>query len=480
MDSIVKIAGEGAQSCVKMTKCLEGQFNKVFTLTLDNGKEFVAKIPNPNAGPEFYTIASEIATRHFLREVLNIPIPHIYASSSNSTNSIGTEYIIEEKAIGKPLGSIWYQWSEEEQMHIVQQIVEMENKLASIPFRKHGCIYYKKDLESKGLIVENLKADIVVVNDFSAKHGPLLEQLVIGPLTERRLWEEKRKEISLDRGPWNNPLEYIEAMGSNEIQWTKCYAQPRTNSMENPESPDEYLSLLERYLRLTPYLVPTSAKNSHLKTLSHPDLHLDNIFVDPVTKKITAIIDWQSTAIKDIFLQCNTPPMFQLPEYAISAPIPDTESSLRKPLLAYEQLSRISNPERWIALHEDHLRIRTKPISMVIGAWENNDLFSFRHSLIEVIAHWSDLVRAPIKCPISFTEEELELHGSELELMEGLSHIMHQLQDVNMIPLGGMVPRTNYEQAKNWNRYFKEMFINLGEGKEQRALHAKVWPYQDL
>jgi aminoglycoside phosphotransferase (APT) family kinase protein len=39
-----------------------------------------------------------------------------------------------------------------------------------------------------------------------------------------------------------------------------------------------------------------------VKTLSHPDLHLDNIFVDPDTKRITHIIDWQSAVISDVFL----------------------------------------------------------------------------------------------------------------------------------------------------------------------------------
>lgn len=51
---------------VKLLKCTEGQYNKVFLITMDNGAEVVAKIPNPNAGPAFYMTASEVATRHFV------------------------------------------------------------------------------------------------------------------------------------------------------------------------------------------------------------------------------------------------------------------------------------------------------------------------------------------------------------------------------------------------------------------------------
>ena len=39
---------------------------------MSNGDELVARLPNPNAGPEFYTTASEVATRHF---VVSVPLP---------------------------------------------------------------------------------------------------------------------------------------------------------------------------------------------------------------------------------------------------------------------------------------------------------------------------------------------------------------------------------------------------------------------
>jgi hypothetical protein len=55
---------------VKLVKCVEGQFNKAFLLTMSNGFEIIARLPNPNAGPAFYTIASEVATRHFVCQIL--------------------------------------------------------------------------------------------------------------------------------------------------------------------------------------------------------------------------------------------------------------------------------------------------------------------------------------------------------------------------------------------------------------------------
>ncbi|KAL5356659.1 hypothetical protein BJX96DRAFT_143175 [Aspergillus floccosus] len=68
-------------SGVKLVRCVEGQYNKAFVLSMDTSEQLVAKLPNPNAGPAFFTTASEVATRHFLRYILGVPIPRVHAWS---------------------------------------------------------------------------------------------------------------------------------------------------------------------------------------------------------------------------------------------------------------------------------------------------------------------------------------------------------------------------------------------------------------
>jgi len=58
----------GSKSCVQVVKVSEGQFNKVFLLTMDDGREVIAKLPNPNAGRPYFTTASEVATMIFVDE----------------------------------------------------------------------------------------------------------------------------------------------------------------------------------------------------------------------------------------------------------------------------------------------------------------------------------------------------------------------------------------------------------------------------
>jgi hypothetical protein len=55
---------------VKLLKCTEGQYNKAFLITIDNRAEVLAKIPNLNASPAFYTAASEVARRDFVCDLL--------------------------------------------------------------------------------------------------------------------------------------------------------------------------------------------------------------------------------------------------------------------------------------------------------------------------------------------------------------------------------------------------------------------------
>lgn len=49
-------------SCVEFTKLPEGNFNKTFLATMEDGRELIARLPNPNAGRPYYTTASEVAT----------------------------------------------------------------------------------------------------------------------------------------------------------------------------------------------------------------------------------------------------------------------------------------------------------------------------------------------------------------------------------------------------------------------------------
>ena len=72
-DELVKVAMQsldsGSHVCKKVEKLPEGNYSKAFLLTTESGHQLVAKVPNPNAGPRFYTTASEVATMEFVSSI---------------------------------------------------------------------------------------------------------------------------------------------------------------------------------------------------------------------------------------------------------------------------------------------------------------------------------------------------------------------------------------------------------------------------
>ncbi|KAJ5175578.1 uncharacterized protein N7482_001455 [Penicillium canariense] len=165
---------------------------------MDNGSEVFAKLPNPNAGPAHFSVASEVATHELVR----------------SNNLVEAEYIIEEKAPGVRLGSVWNRWPRQLKLQLITQVVDIENKLTTITFDKHGCIYFKEDLRSLVGKAEDIRTQTV--------GSDVLERFSLGPLTTNELWSGSRRNMNLDRGPWKDAFEYTRAVGHNEMMWIKA------------------------------------------------------------------------------------------------------------------------------------------------------------------------------------------------------------------------------------------------------------------
>ena len=191
----------GRDRCITITKVTEGGFNKVFLLTMDDGYEVIARIPTPIAGPAHYTTASEVATMDFLRTRLDIPVPEVFAWASrvDGDNPVGAEYIIIEKMQGESLASRWSSLSKKELAEVIKQIVDIERRLFSAHFPKHGSLYYKADLEEE--VRENTSNEQNGVNILSDQFG-------IGPIANRSFWTDERGQMTLDRGPCSFPCIY--------------------------------------------------------------------------------------------------------------------------------------------------------------------------------------------------------------------------------------------------------------------------------
>lgn len=194
IEELKAVAAEsvGRKRVSHMKKLAEGGFNRVFLLTMDDGFEVIVKIPCHLTVPKHFTTESEVATLDFLQSK-GIPVPRVYAWSSKSDNTVGTEYIIMQKAPGQPLENRWFTLTPKERVRLVTSYVELERKLFALPIDAFGSLYYKENLPP------HLQADIYAP-DTPDESGDA-KRFCVGPMADYMFWRGKRAGLELDRGP---------------------------------------------------------------------------------------------------------------------------------------------------------------------------------------------------------------------------------------------------------------------------------------
>ncbi|KAH7381697.1 hypothetical protein BKA66DRAFT_570821 [Pyrenochaeta sp. MPI-SDFR-AT-0127] len=304
LKELIRAAEEAAGSdvtCSEVTKLPEGNFNKTFLMTMHNGYQLIARLPNPNAGRPHYTTASEVATMQYVRDRLQIPVPKVLAYSTQaSTNSVGAEYIIMEKCPGVELGHLWDGVSGRQKVDIVRQLAAYLARLSKARFPHYGSLYFARDIpEIKGTEVDDT---------FS-----------VGPTTSRAWFDDRRGEIDVDRGPWKTAQDVLTATMKREIACLDSFSTfPRDRQQGIFNGPGGFrpskaskMGAIREYSCVLPLIVPRDdAYNASI--LWHNDLHSNNIFVNKdCPTEITSIIDWQSVHLSPAFLHVHYPSLIE-------------------------------------------------------------------------------------------------------------------------------------------------------------------------
>ncbi|WEW61565.1 hypothetical protein PRK78_007056 [Emydomyces testavorans] len=448
MNELVRIAAEsvGAKVCVAVEKCPDGMYNKSFVLTMDDGQEIIAKVPNPNAGVSYFTTASEVATMDFFgglyytKDLANMPQKnHLY--SDNKGNQIWNRQF----AIGPATGRDWFDCG---RVHLGCD--------------RGPCAPACPTSGSSANCIAGLS-----VYDYYKAIG-LREKLAISTLTKL-------------------PKQTVMVCGPGLYQ---------------PERRKK-LSAAEGYLQVFDALLPTEIKSITTPCLWHDDLHDENIFVDPNDpSKVVGIIDWQSVNLLPL-LDHNPDPAF------IVYRGPEPESLDRPELEDTEGLSEMGKAEAIRKYYEKALFIASRKIALkkTPAAYdaieyqktESFDLLVLARRLLEFgEAHfhaltvslrdvWHDLpanngLKPPRRFPIVFDDQRLaEIEEDGEKAMCGMQ-IMNDFK-ARLGPLWpdkDAVEHGQYKAAKAALRALKEEVVEeFGKTEEDKAELARQWPFDN-
>lgn len=296
----------------------------------------------------------------------------------------------------------------------------------------------------------------------------------------------------------------------NERKFIEEHGTPRMNyhsSLIKPELPDEMLSLIDRYLQMAPAMVPSQLSEDidiRSPTLWHPDLHPGNIFVNPASKKISHVIDWQSASSLPFFYHSQVPaaikhhgPTLTVLDDLDSWPerpqnyhsmSPDEEAYIDNAIGSeylhkyYLSSTRVKFPRRWAVLQKaaaDELKLRTEPAGWVQSTWSNNDTFFLRRALMGIANRWGDLCPDAGPCPWVISEGELAVYEHERETRGYVSTLLAYFKDNWDVSADGCVETERFDEVRAEMKRMKGHFVGSADDEEEKELALKIWPYDE-
>ncbi|KAJ5667808.1 Aminoglycoside phosphotransferase [Penicillium maclennaniae] len=310
-------------TCDPNQRPASGAFNWAVFISFEDGVRWVFRSPHHRTFMPMEMavklLASEAATLRYIRAQSDIPIPMVYDYCVSSDNDIGVPYILMSEAPGKPLSNVWRSADSPEhdletinKAKILSQLGSITWKLSQLRFDKIGSLF-----EEDGT--------------FDIK-----ECLSRGHIFDRRYL------LDIPRGPFNSEAEFYDSLISafsehaENLQLSHhCFVAPVPSRDDYP-SRKQYMSAVDLWndfvtvgdktessdnrldyiiagdaLRDIIQKLDLSAFNHETFPLHHPDISVNNIFVDD-DYNITCLIDWAFTSSVPEFMLLTTP---GLPQY---------------------------------------------------------------------------------------------------------------------------------------------------------------------
>ncbi|PYI03526.1 hypothetical protein BO78DRAFT_463224 [Aspergillus sclerotiicarbonarius CBS 121057] len=280
-----------------------GSFNWAIFLSFEDGIRWVFRSPHHRTFMPIEMgkrlLASEAATLRYLRAHSDIPVPEVYDYCASSDNEIGIPFLFMSEAPGQPLSKVWRPAGSPQpslktssKAQVLSQLGDITWKLSQLRFNQIGSLF--EDNES-----------------FEIK-----ECLSRGHMLHERYC------LEIPRGPFASEAEFYDSLVSAFSEEAEilqlshhCFVAP-VPSRDDYESRTHFEGAMELWndfvtvgrktdssdnrldyiiagdaLRDIVQKCALPAVNHETFPLCHPDLSVNNIYVDD-DYNITCIIDW--------------------------------------------------------------------------------------------------------------------------------------------------------------------------------------------
>ena len=215
---------------------------------------------------------NEVGIMSWVSKNTTIPIPEVIAYDASIDNPIAHEYTVLSRAEGETLSDVYSSLNEEQIRGILDQLIDILSQLHAHKWDAIG-----------GLTI-NAQGEIVL--------APLVDE-TFWQVPDLKLWPETESVASLNiAGPHPNYVDYVCAQICHCIRLISIHDKIAFMRADIPR--------LEAFVATLPKHA-ADLNNAKLR-LAHKDLHWANVLYDTTSSRITAVLDWEFSAVVPIQL----------------------------------------------------------------------------------------------------------------------------------------------------------------------------------
>ncbi|EAQ86780.1 hypothetical protein CHGG_08033 [Chaetomium globosum CBS 148.51] len=280
----------------------KGTFNRLYSLTHASWeKSYIFRVSIPVE--PFFKTESEIATMEYVRQHTTMPIPRVIAFSSSDANELGYEWVLMEMMPGEPLRTLWGAMPDAARVKVFAELAVHVKQLVALRFSKFGSLYFAD--VSDQVLPRNVSSPVKEGNDDEVVDKDIGPggRFVLGRIVAQDFFFDKRVYYPGSRGPFETTRELVDMRLEllerrlRELSPVEGAAWYCENDRELDKNKDRVYELFEQLKALVPRLVPHDNGPEDVGILWHDDLSEHNLLLDPVTFKLTAVVDWESVSV---------------------------------------------------------------------------------------------------------------------------------------------------------------------------------------